>query len=180
MPRGFPDSWVLWGTRKVLRGATRGLRGSSGSGRRVSHTIFEKSTTSITYSFGGLKIYDEKLRLYLNTNSGDLWKWLELRGNIAVAGAKAQVGVRTGALRNSIHKRHLGNATGQYLWIGSNLPYAYLHHEGTLPHIIKPSPGRATKPLVFRKGTVIVHTSIVRHPGTKPNPYLRNQLRHFL
>jgi hypothetical protein len=180
MPKGLPDSWVLWGGKKILKGIKKGGRRSPGGGTRTTTTVLRTTSTKFKYKFDGVKIYDEKLRSYLNTSSGDLWKWLEIKGNLAVAGAKAQVGVKTGALRNSIHKRHLGNFTGQYLWIGSNLPYAYLHHEGTLPHVIKPSAGRANKPLVFRKGTVLIHTSIVRHPGTKPNPYLRNQLRHFL
>jgi len=179
MPKGLPDSWVLWGGKKVVRATKKGARRSSGGGTQSTRTILQTTTTKFKYKFSGVKIYDEKLRIYLNTSSGDLWKWLEIKGDIAVAGAKAQVGVRTGALRNSIHKRHLGNATGQYLWIGSNLPYAYIHHEGTLPHVIKPSASRPKKPLVFRKGTVLIHTAIVNHPGTKPNPYLRNQLRHF-
>lgn len=181
MPKGLPDSWVGWGAKKIYKSSTKGFRRGSSSGRRTVSTILQKTTSTITYSFGGLKIYDNQLRMYLNTNSGDLWRWLEVTGNIAVAGAKAQVGVRTGALKRSIHKKHLGNFTGQYLWIGSQLPYAYMHHEGTKPHIITSGPpGADGKPMVFRSGRVLIHTVRVVHPGTKPNPYLRNQLRHFI
>jgi hypothetical protein len=179
MPRGLPDSWVLWGAKKAAR-AARKARQRAARGSQSSGTILQTVGTKFHYKFRGVKIYDGALRSYLHTNSGDLWKWLEVRGDLAVAAAKAQVGVKTGRLRDSIHKKHLGNATGQYLWIGSHLPYAYKHHEGTSPHTITPSASRAGRPLVFRKGTVLIHTAIVEHPGTKPNPYLRDQLRYFL
>lgn len=126
-------------------------------------------------------VYKEELRLFLNTNHSDrktLWKWLDEKGELAVLGAKRKVGVRTGALRNSIHKRHLGNVTGQYLWIGSERGYAELHHNGSRPHMIRPT--APNKTLVFSKGTRLVFASEVRHPGTKPNPYLSSQLRHFV
>lgn len=126
-------------------------------------------------------IYKAELRRFLNTNHDDrktLWKWMEEKGNEAVIGAKEKVGVRTGALRASIHKRHLGNLTGQYLWIGSEKSYAELHHNGSRPHLIRPiSPNRT---LVFSKGSRLVFASKVMHPGTKPNPYLSSQLRHFV
>jgi hypothetical protein len=177
MPRGIPDSWALYGARKIVKSSRRS--GRSRGGRSVQ-TILQKTTTSITYGFGGVKIYDEKLRLYLNTNSGDLWRWMEIRGNLAVEKAKKQVGSKTGALRQSIHKKHLGNFTGQYMWIGSFNDIAYVHHEGTKPHIITSGPeGPDGKRLVFKSGTVLIHTVRVVHPGTKPNPYLRNQLRFF-
>lgn len=114
----------------------------------------------------------------LNTIKGPLWWWLEKRAKKAVASARRQAGVQTGALRRSIHYRHLRNFTGQYVWIGSEKRYAYAHHEGTKPHIIKPkSPNQV---LVFRKGARVIATPMVRHPGTRPNRYLSNQLRYFL
>jgi|SanBayMetagenome_1026888.scaffolds.fasta_scaffold43628_2 hypothetical protein len=126
-------------------------------------------------------IYKTELRRFLNTPHDDrktLWKWLEETGDKAVLGAKRKVGVKTGALRNSIHKRHLGNLTGQYLWIGSEKGYAELHHNGSRPHMIRPiSPNRT---LIFSKGSRLVFASQVMHPGTKPNPYLSSQLRHFV
>jgi hypothetical protein len=121
-----------------------------------------------------------KLHKFLNTphsgDSMDLWKYLEIKKKLAVADAKRMVGVRTGALRASIVGRHLGNFTGQYLWIGSSQSHALAHHEGTKPHIIRP---REAKALRFTKGTSVIYTTMVRHPGTKPNPYLSRQLHHF-
>lgn len=167
----IPDSWATYGIGKAARALRRAGRG----GTRLP--IGGRGSSGISYKFSHLNIYQEELRKYLNTSSGDLWGYLEIRGNIAVAGAKAMVGVKTGRLQRSIHKKHLGNVTGQYLWIGSNLHYAYAHHEGTKPHIITAKTG---KDLVFRaRSRVLVHTPVVRHPGTRPNPYLRAQLRHF-
>lgn len=126
----------------------------------------------------GVVIYKAALHKELNTNAGGLWKHLAIAGDKAVAGAKRHVGVKTGKLRNSIHKRHLGNMNGQTLQIGSwTVDYALAHHQGTRPHLIVPDPG---KPIVFAgKGRVIRMTSPIRHPGTRANPYLTSQLYHF-
>jgi len=132
------------------------------------------------YKFVEVTLYREKLRLFLNTpNSGDvksLWTWMEKKKLQAVNGAKRQVGVRTGALRKNISGRHLGNSTGQYVTVGADKPYALLHHEGTKPHIITPQNGKL---LHFRQGSRHVFATMVRHPGTKANPYLRDQLIRF-
>jgi len=74
----------------------------------------------------------------------------------------------------STHKRHLGNFTGQYLWIGSEAKYALAHHEGTRAHVITPK--EADGKLVFFKGNRMIVTKRVMHPGTKPNPYLKSAL----
>jgi hypothetical protein len=73
--------------------------------------------------------------------------------------------------------KHLANANGQYLWIGSNKNYAYIHHEGTRPHIITPTKAKALR---FTSGRRVIYTRMVKHPGTKPNRYLSNQLRFFM
>jgi hypothetical protein len=123
---------------------------------------------------------ENKLRIFLNTphsgDSKDLWKALEKAKIKAVLGAKRMVGVRTGTLRDSIVGRHLGNYTGQYLWIGSERGYALDHHEGTKPHIIKPD---TAKVLRFVSKGQVIYTPIVKHPGTKANHYLSRQLHHF-
>lgn len=127
-----------------------------------------------------VKIYDAELSKELNTSSGIVWKFLEAKGKKAVIAAKLQVGVKTGALRQSIHMKHLSNASGQYLWIGSMKNYALLHHTGTRPHIIAPKNPNGKLVFTPRGGTRVIAVRQVRHPGTKPNPYLSNQLRHFL
>lgn len=131
---------------------------------------------SLTYSVVSVNVYDTALLTYLNTPAGPLWRNLERRAERAQRGAKAKVGVKTGKLRASIYKRHLGNYTGQYITIGSKVNYALMHHEGTKAHTIEAEPGGV---LVFSKGSRVVRTPKVNHPGTRPNRYLSSQLYHF-
>lgn len=58
----------------------------------------------------------------------------------------------------------------------SDTDHAVFVHEGTAPHTIKP---RFAKKLVFfwRKAGRVVSFDSVKHPGTKPNPYLVKALR---
>ena len=115
-----------------------------------------------------------ELDFMLNNPSGDVGKYLAKKGRIVQAAAKAQVGVRSGALRSSIHMRHLRDSRGQFVKIGSSLNYALLHHEGTKPHIIVPD--RATVLRFVSRGRV-VYAHAVMHPGTKANRYLTDNLK---
>ena len=110
----------------------------------------------------------------LKNSNGPIGKDLRARGVRILAGAKAQVGVRTGALRASLHMRHFSDSRGQYVRVGSNLNYALLHHEGSAPHIIKPNRKHMLK---FQTRGQIVFAHVVKHPGTKPNRYLTDNLR---
>jgi hypothetical protein len=168
MPRGLPDSWALWAAGRLGRMA-------KSSGGRISRGALSagKSGTNFKFVYDRLILYKPVLNAYLNKKGGDLWTVLEMRGQRAKMGAQRQVGVRSGKLRNSIRMRHLGNYTGQYIIIGSKVSYAYLHHEGTKPHLIVPKD--APELVFFSKGRVI-RTQLVRHPGTKRNRYLSNQL----
>jgi len=165
----IPDSPIFYYGNKF---AKLGRTGGRGLGRSLG------GATRFSFTTQKLVIYQPQLYAELNTSSGGLWKALEVAGAFAVGKAKAQVGVKTGKLKSSIHKRHTGNFTGQYLWIGSTVNYAYMHHEGTRPHFIVPRV--AGKMLRFSsKGRMIMTPGPVMHPGTKPNRYLSNQLRHF-
>lgn len=104
---------------------------------------------------------------------GPVGRNLAKRGYAVLMGARAQVGVKTGALRASLHMRHFKDPRGQYVRIGSDLNYALAHHEGTKPHLIRP---RRAEKLRFVSRGVIVHTHLVRHPGTPPNRYLTDNL----
>jgi hypothetical protein len=114
---------------------------------------------------------------YFDNPVGPVGRHLSRRGTAISAAAKAQVGVRTGALRASIHMRHFRDPRGQYVRVGSDLPYAYDHHEGTKPHLIRPT--RAEKLRFVSKG-VLVMTHLVRHPGTPPNRFLSDNLHLVL
>jgi hypothetical protein len=111
---------------------------------------------------------------YKNSPSSDIGRYLAKKGLLITAAAQRQVGVKTGALRASIHMRHFRDTRGQYVRIGSSLPYARLHHEGTRPHLITPNSKQVLK-FVTRGQLVITH--LVRHPGTRPNRYLSDNLR---
>jgi len=110
----------------------------------------------------------------VNSPRGPVGKYIRRKAIMIKIAARAQVGVNTGALRSSIHLRHKRDIRGQYIQVGSNLPYARMHHEGTRPHVIVPNKGRALR--FFVKGAV-VFTHRVMHPGTRPNRYLSDQLR---
>jgi hypothetical protein len=110
----------------------------------------------------------------LNNPSGTVGRHLKKKGRKITAAARSQVGVRTGALRNSIHMRHFRDPRGQYIKVGSSLSYARAHHDGTKPHLILPTRGANLR--FFSKG-FLVFTQMVRHPGTRPNRYLTDNLR---
>jgi hypothetical protein len=111
---------------------------------------------------------------YLNSPSGQVGRYMSRRGNLVVAAAKRQVGVKTGALRASIHMRHLRDTRGQFVRIGSPLPYARVHHEGSRPHIIRPNSQQVLK---FVSKGQIIFAHAVKHPGTKANKYLTDNIR---
>jgi hypothetical protein len=111
---------------------------------------------------------------FLNNPKGRVGRWLKTRGSVVVSQAKSQVGVRTGLLRASIHMRHMRDPRGQYIKIGSSLSYARLHHDGTKPHLILPKKRQVLR--FYSKGQIVI-THMVRHPGTKPNRYLTDNLK---
>lgn len=123
-------------------------------------------------------IDDSEIRnLIRNDRSKDsLWVYLEMKAAKAVLGAKNAAGGETGALKRSIGRTHRATSYGQEVTIYANNKIAYIHHEGSRPHLIVDKPGEV---LHFRVGSRVVHTRFVRHPGTKGNPFLSSQLIHF-
>lgn len=109
----------------------------------------------------------------LKNPSGAVGRDLGKRGRKVMIAAKAQVGVKTGALKASIRITHGREVTGQFVKIGSPLSHALMHHEGTKPHIIVPVRAQY---LVFVSGRKLVYAKRVSHPGTKPNRYLSDNL----
>jgi hypothetical protein len=164
----IPDSPFIYAGQRLSRSLRR-----SGSGRSKG-----RGSSYLSYKLVNVTIFRAKLNIELNTPAGGLWKHLEKKGQKAVAGAKKMVGVKTGALRSSISMEHISVRGGQKLTIGSTKSYALAHHEGTRAHFIIPKPPKTV--LVFRKGARIIATPRVLHPGTKANPYLTSQLRHFI
>jgi len=109
----------------------------------------------------------------LNSPRGEVGRYLAERGTRILIAAKNQVGVKTGRLKASINMRQYRSVGGQSLKVGSPLDYALIHHEGTRPHIITPDRAEFLR---FSSRGRVVYTRVVRHPGTKPNKYLADNL----
>lgn len=193
MPYGLPDSWAAWGAGRIGRGMRP--RGGSGRGRMVK-TVIGTGKTTFYWKVTDVKFHEPAMHNFLNGKTtlgkpSEIWMHMDNAAAMAVAGAKAKVGKKTGALARSIHARHLGNTTGQYIWIGSEKRYAGFHHEGTRPHPIRAHDGgllvftgkfKNPKANKYGRNTFSyrkVMTPEVNHPGTRANHYLSSQLRHF-
>lgn len=120
----------------------------------------------------------EMYRTFKSPTGGMVGRHLNHRGQLFVAAARGQVGKKTGQLAASIRvQQHEAAPYGQYMKVGSTVKHARLHHQGTRPHIIRPKDVGGA--LIFRSGTRVVATRLVRHPGTKPNRYLTDNLKLF-
>jgi len=117
------------------------------------------------------------LDYYLKNPAGPVGRDLYRRSSKVMIAAKRQVGVKSGALRESINMSYEREITGQAIKIGSPLPYAKLHHEGSKPHVILPVQGKYLK---FVSGRRLIFATKVNHPGTRPNRYLSDNLRLIL
>lgn len=193
---GLPDSWVGWGVKRGLK-----WHGGSRGGRGTVTTTTRRYKTSFTWKLKGVKFFEPEMNQFLNQKriSGphnppqpaEIWRHLDNAAAKAVAGARAKAGMKTGALRRSIHARHTGNWTGQYIWIGSEKDYALFHHQGTRPHPIRARDGgllvftgkfKNPKANKYGRNTFSyrkVMVESVNHPGTRANHYLTSQRRHF-
>lgn len=146
---------------------------------RLKRAVRQPSATRFGFSYKFQKLVLNRVEMDRLQYSRNGLVGLHLRKiALEVSGrAKLQAGFKTGKLKLSIgvygHRRI--QTIGQEIRVGSNLNYAYYHHEGTRPHIITPRESGGT--LVFRKGSKVIKTEMVRHPGTRANKYLSSQLR---
>ena len=161
MTYGLPDTIAAGVARRLASGIRRAGRGA------------RPGVSGFAFSVQKLVINRAALDRFLNHPGGPVGEYLAKRGARVVRAAKRQVGVDTGRLKESIKMLHYRDTRGQYLWIGSKERHAYMHHEGTKPHIIVP---REAPILRFRAGSRIVYTREVQHPGTRPNRYLSDNL----
>jgi hypothetical protein len=162
-----PDSPWIYAAQRLGRGAARQFRAPKlgGGGLKVGFSFYTARVI----------IYKPVLNLELRAEYGMVGRYLHKIGKRIERGAKRQAHFKTGALKKSIRLEHINFREGAAIKVGSSLPYAYAHHEGTKPHIITPNPPNNV--LVFAKGSRIIRTQVVHHPGTKPNRYLSDQLR---
>jgi hypothetical protein len=107
--------------------------------------------------------------------AGPVTRDLRRRANRVERAAQRMVGVDTGALRRSIHTTFIPGSSPTFT-IGSPLGYAYMHHEGTRPHIIRPHLRRSLRFMVRGR---VVYATVVFHPGTRHNRYLTIPLARY-
>jgi hypothetical protein len=124
-----------------------------------------------------VRIYENRLDKLINNPDGAVGRYLSDKGDQIRSMARSRVGVRTGRLKATIHKRHLRDPRGQYMLIGNDAPYAYYHHEGTRPRTISPVTGKTLR-FVARGQVVFAHE--VMHKGNKANKYLLDALEQVL
>lgn len=118
-------------------------------------------------------IDDAALQAFIHDPDGPIRRDLRRRGNNVQRRARQLVGVQTGALRASIKVTDLDSVASPSVSVGSDLPYALLHHNGSRPHVITPNSERLLR---FKVAGKVVYARVVKHPGTKPNPYLLKAL----
>jgi len=80
--------------------------------------------------------------------------------------------VDTGRLRNSI--KVIPSSEGITIWMAD---YGMFVEFGTPPHVIKPKSKQALK---FKSGNKVVFAKKVQHPGSRPNPFIRNTIQNKL
>ncbi len=109
------------------------------------------------------------------SHTGPVGRDVDRRASRVLQAARGDVGVRTGQLRGNLHKEWFTRPNGDVgQRVGSNVPYAHLHHDGTRPHVIAARRAKALR-YVNASGQVVFARS-VQHPGTQPNPYLAGNL----
>lgn len=128
---------------------------------------------------GGTVVYIHwhraEIERMLNSRNGDVGRYVEKKADRARDISKTLVGKRTGRLAASIGVSYNRTSMGPEFEVGSSLSIALLHHNGTRPHIIVAKPPGILR---FRgsRGTM-VYKRAVKHPGTRPNPYLSTALK---
>lgn len=108
--------------------------------------------------------------------------WSPAEGEPAWSVSRRVAARKPGTLRDSIGAEvvQTGDPTAPVvLRVGSDDDVAWVHHEGSDPHRIL---ARRAPQLVFwhAKAGRTVMTGGVSHPGTRPNPYLREAMDDVL
>lgn len=98
---------------------------------------------------------------------------LRRRGRTLAFLARGSAGKRTGQLAQSISVQYFTVPYAQ-VRVGSNVKHAFMHHEGTRPHIIKPEDRETMR---FKVRGRVVYAEKVVHPGTKGTKFLSRHLR---
>ncbi len=120
-----------------------------------------------------------QMNYFLNSADGEVGRYFFKRAMAIQAAAKISAGVKTGALKKSIHIKYSRKVWGQDWTIGSPLKYAYVHHEGARPHVILPQKVGGKLAFMGRdsKGrTRLIVVDRVNHPGHRGRKFLSTWL----
>lgn len=111
----------------------------------------------------------------LKSQTGVVGRYLVLLAQKTQALARVKMGHKTHRLEQSLVKRWVMMGGELTIFLGSQMPYAEVHHEGAIPHIIRPVKAKALRFYVAGQSEP-VFAKIVHHPGTQPNRYLTDSL----
>lgn len=128
-------------------------------------------------SFGGDQPDRRVIRSTFHAEDGPVGRLLDVKSRAVMAEARRLVPVRTGTLLTSIRRASGQGAQGPYVDViaGVRGLTTYLGYIlfGTEPHIIR---ARRRKALRFIHHGQLRFAKSVRHPGTRPRPFLQKAL----
>lgn len=104
---------------------------------------------------------------------GPTGRYIKDRSALLAVLAKFQVGIKTGALYKSITFTVVSGGSGLVGTVSALDKKAIMHHNGTRPHLIFPVNKQTLR--FYSRGR-IVYAKVVKHPGTKPNKFLTDNL----
>jgi len=110
---------------------------------------------------------------YARSASGPIAREIRRRTTSVQTEARRRVGKRTRGLERSIVTRLAIESSGPVGYVSTSSPIAEYHHNGTRPHVIRPT---RRKFLRFPGGRGVTFAKVVHHPGTKPNRFLTDSL----
>lgn len=123
----------------------------------------------MAYKLTNIRFDDAQIDNMLHGPTGAVGRYMARKAIEHVAASKALSGKSSGRLANSISWDRRRLKRSQRIIITADVSYAFYHHEGTNPHTIYAKRGGSLK---FISRGRVVRVSSVRHPGTKPNPFL--------
>lgn len=125
-----------------------------------------------------IKLFAKEMNELLRGEQGPVFRDLVKTAEKVRVRAKELVGKDTHQLERRIVKRFVRVSGEVVAEVGSEQPYALVHHEGSKPHTIFPKKAKVLR--FTTKSGDTVFASSVNHPGTKANKFLTDALREVI
>lgn len=117
------------------------------------------------------------IRSVFHDRGGPVGRELDRVSLLVLNKARTLVGVRTGRLITTLRREEGEGPTGRYVDVVAGVPgltpYLGWHHDGTGPHVIRPS---RRQYLRFISGGRVVFARKVNHPGSRGTHFLTRAL----